>query len=85
MKILKVEITKVEGTGRLLAFATVETDCLKIWDVKVLSKGEGMIVSLPTKKKIKNGKVEFHPYIRFNSECWDILSNAVLEAYDKVE
>lgn len=83
MEIIKVEITKVDGTGRLLAFATVETSVCKIWDIKVLSKGEGAVVSLPTKKKIKNGKVEFHPYIRFSQECWDILSNAVLEEYDK--
>jgi len=82
VEIIKVEITRVENKGRLLAFCTCETDIMKIWDIKILSQGEGVIVSLPTKRKERAGKVEFHPYMRFNPTEWEKLSAAIIKEYE---
>jgi len=79
----KVKITKFEGDGRLLGYATVDLDIMRLWDIKIVNKGEEKIISLPTKRKEKDGKVSFHPYIKFNHVEWDMIKDAVLAEYEK--
>lgn len=82
MIVKQIKITKVENGGKLLAYAIIDTDTMRLWDVKVLEDKGERIVSLPTKRKERNGVVTFHPYIRFNQLDWDTLKEAVLVAYD---
>ena len=81
MEIVKVSIVKAEGEGIIKAFAIVDTDTFRLWDVKILNKGNKLVVALPSKKKMRNNKQEYHPYIRFNQAEWDKLKNAVIEEY----
>ena len=83
MEIKQVKITRVDDKSKLLAYAIVDTDNIRIWDVKIIKRGEGRTIALPMKKKERNGVVTFHPYMRFNQDDWDIIKEAVLAEYDK--
>lgn len=83
MVVKQVKITKAEGEGRLLGYAIVDTDTMRIWDIKIVKKGEEKIISLPSKRKEKGGVVSFHPYMKFNQVEWDTIREAVLAEYDK--
>ena len=78
---IQIRHTKVESS-RLKAIASILIDdCFAVHDIKIIEGAEGLFIAMPS-KKAPNGNFNdiVHP---INSETRELLSNAILNAYNE--
>lgn len=83
MEITDIRIKKIEKEdSKIKAIATITIDgCFVIHDIKVVSKDDGFIISMPSKKLASGGFADIaHPITK---EARENLNALVVEAYNK--
>lgn len=81
MKITEVRVTKLEGTTKLKAFASITFDnCFVISSLKVMDGNNGLFVAMPSQKKGDNYTDVCYP---INKEFREELQKAVLQKYNE--
>lgn len=85
MKITNVKVRLVENGDRLKGIASVSfEEMFLVHDIKIVEGKDGLFISMPSKKQ-KTNEGEKHVDIAhpLNNTFRDILTKAVLEAYQK--
>lgn len=87
MEITEIKIFRMENKGKLLAYANVVlNNSIVLRGIKVIDGMKGKFVAMPAKldakAKIPRFREFYHP---INSDAREIISNAVLEAYEESE
>ena len=82
MRITDVRIRKINKEGRMKAIVSVTFDeAFVVHDIKVIEGEKGLFIAMPSKKSAEGEYRDIaHP---ISSATRDMLSNAILEAYDK--
>ena len=82
MKITDVRVKKVSKEGKMKAVVSITIDDeFVIHDIKVIEGEKGLFIAMPSKKSAEGEYRDIaHP---ISSATRDMISNAILEAYDK--
>lgn len=86
MEITEIKIYKMENKGKLLAYANVVlNNSIILRGIKIIDGVRGRFVAMPakldSKAKIPRFREFYHP---INSDARAIISDAVLNEYEKV-
>lgn len=84
MEITEVKI-KLMNQGKLLAYANIVlNNSIILYGIRIIDARKGKFIAMPSKLDLKarvpKYREFFHP---INSEAREIISNAVLNAYEK--
>lgn len=84
MDITEVRVRKVNGDGKLKAFASITIDnAFVVHDLKVIEGKKGYFVAMPSRKTTSGDyKDTAHPIA---TETRELIQNAVLLEFDKVK
>lgn len=82
MQITDVRIRKVEKEGKMKAIVSITIDEeFVVHDIKVIEGEKGLFIAMPSKKSAEGEYRDIaHP---ISSATRDMISDAILEAYDK--
>ena len=82
MQITDVRIRKVEKEGKMKAIVSITIDEeFVVHDIKVIEGEKGLFIAMPSKKSAEGEYRDIaHP---ISSATRDMISNAILEAYEK--
>lgn len=85
MEITDIQIIKVEGKGKLLAYANIViNDALVLKGIKIIDGEKGKFIVMPSQTLIRKGKIKtfeyFHP---INSEARNLISEAIINTYNE--
>ena len=84
MHITDVRVRKVESDGRMKAIASVTFDGMfVVRDIRIIEGHNGLFVAMPS-RKTPTGEFRdiAHP---INSECRELIQNAILQHYESAE
>ncbi len=84
LNITEVRVRKVNGGGKLMAFASITIDHLfVVHDLKVIDGHKGLFVAMPS-RKTNSGEFKdiAHPIA---TEARDLIQNKVISAYLELE
>ena len=82
MNITDVRVRKVTKEGKMKAVVSITIDDeFVVHDIKVIEGEKGLFIAMPSKKSAEGEYRDIaHP---ISSATRDMISNAILEAYDK--
>ena len=82
MQITDVRIRKITKEGKMRAVVSITLDNeFVVHDIKVIEGEKGLFIAMPSKKSAEGEYRDIaHP---ISSATRDMISNAILEAYDK--
>ena len=81
MKITEVKVYPVQDSGRLKAYATmVFDDCFIVRDLKIIEGDNGLIVSMPSRRRKDGFRDIVHP---LNSETRKLVEDSIVEEFKK--
>lgn len=85
MEITDIQIIKVEGKGKLLAYANIViNDALVLKGIKIIDGEKGKFIVMPSQTLIRKGKIKtfeyFHP---INSEARNLITDAIINTYNE--
>lgn len=83
MQVTDVRVRMVSKDSKMKAVVSVTFDNeFVVHDIKVIEGEKGLFIAMPSKKKSAEGEYRdiAHP---ISSATRDMISNAILEAYDK--
>lgn len=85
MEITEIRIFKMENKGKLLAYANVVlNNSIVLRGIKVIDGAKGKFVAMPAKLDSKAIKPRFREFYHpINSDSRAMISDAVLQAYEK--
>lgn len=84
MEITDIQIIKVEGKGKLLAYANIViNDAIVMKGIKIIDGAKEKFIVMPSQTLIRKGKIKnfeyFHP---INNEARNLISEAVINTYN---
>lgn len=84
MNISKVKVLKVENGGKCLAVASfLINDCFAVHGVRIIDGKEGLFIAMPNRRNEEGVYKDIcHP---INQEARDIIQNAIIEEYNKLD
>lgn len=85
MEITDIQIIKVEGKGKLLAYANIViNEALVFKGIKIIDGEKEKFIVMPSQTLIRKGKIKtfeyFHP---INSEARNLISEAIINTYNE--
>ena len=82
MQITDVRVRKVTKEGKMRAVVSITIDdVFVVHDIKVIEGEKGLFIAMPSKKSAEGEYRDIaHP---ISSATRDMISNAILEAYEK--
>lgn len=85
MEITEIRVFKMENKGKLLGYANVVlNNSIVLRGIKIIDGTKGKFIAMPARLDSKAIKPRFREFYHpINSESREIISNAVLQAYEK--
>lgn len=85
MEITDIQIIKVEGKGKLLAYANIViNEALVLKGIKIIDGEKGKFIVMPSQTLIRKGKIKtfeyFHP---INNEARNLITDAIINTYNE--
>lgn len=85
MEITDIQIIKVEGKGKLLAYANIViNEALVLKGIKIIDGEKGKFIVMPSQTLIRKGKIKtfeyFHP---INNEARYLIADAIINTYNE--
>ncbi len=87
MEFTGIKVFKIKGKGKLIGIANVViSNQIVLRGIKIIDGVRGKFIAMPSRldKRFKEPKFREH-YHPINQEARDELTDAILEAYEKIE
>jgi len=86
MEITDVQIMKMEGKGKLLAYANIVlNDAIVLKGIKLIDGARGRFIVMPSQSLIRRNEIKrFEYYHPINNDVRKLVEQAIIENYDKV-
>ncbi len=86
MEITDVQIMKMEGKGKLLAYANIVLNhAIVLKGIKLIDGSRGKFIVMPSQSLIRKNKIKrFEYYHPINSDVRNLLEQVIIENYEKV-
>lgn len=87
MEITDVQIIKMEGKGKLLAYANIVlNDALVLKGIKLIDGDKGKFTVMPAQNIIRRREIKtFEYYHPINNEMRELISNAIINTYGEMK
>ncbi len=85
MEITDIQILKVEGKGKLLAYVNIViNNAIVLKGIKVIDGPKDKFIVMPSQSLIRKGKIKtfeyFHP---INNEARNLITDAIINTYNE--
>lgn len=86
MEITDVQIIKMEGKGKLLAYANIVlNEAIVLKGIKLINGERGLFIVMPSQTLIKRREIKrFEYYHPINNDVRKLIEQAIIENYEKV-
>ena len=87
MEITNVQIIKVVGKEKLLAYANVViNNAIVLKGIKLIDGSRGKFITMPIQRLIRKKEIKvFEFYHPINNDARDLITKAIIAEYEKIE
>ena len=86
MEVTDVQIIKMEGKGKLLAYANIVlNEAIVLKGIKLINGERGLFIVMPAQTLIRRKEIKrFEYYHPINNDVRKLIEQAIIENYEKV-